>query len=151
MLSLGLFVYIQEVCYLDANRDNLTNILGEDRIIEDLVVDNLTNDNVVLDDKNKIVEDNNSSQHQDVHSKKRIKKHFRKNVDLLGELEEQDLPIIEMYRVYKSYQDGIDAIKNINFRIRKGEFVFIVGKSGSGKSTIIKLLMNAIRPTSGRV
>lgn len=136
---------------MDANRDNLTNILGEDRIIEDLVVDNLTNDNVVLDDKNKIVEDNNSSQHQDVHSKKRIKKHFRKNVDLVGELEEQDLPIIEMYRVYKSYQDGIDAIKNINFRIRKGEFVFIVGKSGSGKSTIIKLLMNAIRPTSGRV
>lgn len=84
-------------------------------------------------------------------TKKKIKKHFRKNVDLLGEIGEQELPIIEMYRVYKSYQDGVDAIKNINFRIRKGEFVFIVGKSGSGKSTIIKLLMNALRPTSGRV
>ena len=34
MLSLGLFVYIQEVCYLDTNRDNLTNILGEDNLID---------------------------------------------------------------------------------------------------------------------
>lgn len=151
MLSLGLFVYIQEVCYLDANRDNLTNILGEDNIIDNLVEDNLTNDNVLSGDNTQTIENNLSDQEKDVHSKKRIKKHFRKNIDLLGELEEQELPIIEMYRVYKSYQDGIDAIKNINFRIRKGEFVFIVGKSGSGKSTIIKLLMNAIRPTSGRV
>ena len=151
MLPLGLFVYIQEVCYLDANKDDLTNILGEDSIIDNLVEENLTNDNVVLDDNNQNIEESISYQEQVMHSKKRIKKHFRKNIDLLGELEEQDLPIIEMYRVYKSYQDGIDAIKNINFRIRKGEFVFIVGKSGSGKSTIIKLLMNAIRPTSGRV
>ena len=136
---------------MDANKDDLTNILGEDSIIDNLVEENLTNDNVVLDDNNQNIEESISYQEQVMHSKKRIKKHFRKNIDLLGELEEQDLPIIEMYRVYKSYQDGIDAIKNINFRIRKGEFVFIVGKSGSGKSTIIKLLMNAIRPTSGRV
>ena len=40
-------------------------------------------------------------------TKKKIKKHFRKNVDLLGEIGEQELPIIEMYRVYKSYQDGV--------------------------------------------
>lgn len=156
MLSLGLFVYIQEVCYLDTNRDNLTNILGEDNLIDNLVEDNLVEDNlinrnVVLEDNTQTIENNLSDQEKNVHSKKKIKKHFGKNTDLLSELKEQELPIIEMYRVYKSYQDGIDAIKNINFRIRRGEFVFIVGKSGSGKSTIIKLLMNAIRPTSGRV
>ena len=83
--------------------------------------------------------------------KKKIKKHFRKDDDLVSEIKEEELPIIEMYRVYKSYQPGVDAVKNINFRIKKGEFVFIVGHSGSGKTTLMNLMMNAIRPSSGRV
>ena len=83
--------------------------------------------------------------------KKKIKKHFRKDDDLVSDIKEEELPIIEMYRVYKSYQPGVDAVKNINFRIKKGEFVFIVGHSGSGKTTLMNLMMNAIRPSSGRV
>lgn len=123
----------------------LDDILGEDIVDNNVeiisVVNNKSTNNDLL----------SQTSTDSMRTKKKIKKHFRKDTDLLGELEEQELPIIEMYRVYKSYQDGVDAVKNVNFRIRKGEFVFIVGKSGSGKSTIIKLLMNALRPTSGRV
>lgn len=127
----------------------------EIKIFDDILGEDILNDNTELkgvvseemDNENSLREINSEPSK----TKKKIKKHFRKDMDLLGELEEEELPIIEMYRVYKSYQDGVDAVKNINFRIKKGEFVFIVGKSGSGKSTLIKLLMNALRPTSGRV
>ena len=67
MLSLGLFVYIQEVCYLDTNRDNLTNILGEDNLIDNLVEDNLINGNVVLEDNTQTIENNLSDQEKNVH------------------------------------------------------------------------------------
>ncbi len=45
----------------------------------------------------------------------------------------------------------ITALKNINFTIDQGEFVFIVGPSGAGKSTILKLILNQIKPSSGQV
>lgn len=126
----------------------------EIKIVDDILGEDILNSNTELKG---VVDEVSSSEIlteeaiEDSTKKKKIKKHFRKDMDLLSELEEEELPIIEMYRVYKSYQDGVDAVKNVNFRIKKGEFVFIVGKSGSGKSTLIKLLMNALRPTSGRV
>ena len=45
----------------------------------------------------------------------------------------------------------INALKNISFTINQGEFVFIVGPSGAGKSTILKLILNQIRPTNGEI
>jgi cell division transport system ATP-binding protein len=45
----------------------------------------------------------------------------------------------------------INAIKDIDFTIDTGEFVFIVGPSGAGKSTILKMLLNQIRPSSGNI
>ena len=142
---------------MDTKKDNLNDILGKDMIIDNMVENNEELEASIQEEMESNKENEipltmyKTNEELEKRTKKKIKKHFRKNVDLLGEIGEQELPIIEMYRVYKSYQDGVDAIKNINFRIRKGEFVFIVGKSGSGKSTIIKLLMNALRPTSGRV
>ena len=65
--------------------------------------------------------------------------------------ERKQLPIIAMDGVSKQYQTGVDALKDITLRIEKGEFVFIVGKSGSGKSTFIKLLLKELDPTSGRL
>jgi cell division transport system ATP-binding protein len=45
----------------------------------------------------------------------------------------------------------INALKNINFTIDQGEFVFIVGPSGAGKSTILKLILNQLKPSNGEV
>jgi len=53
--------------------------------------------------------------------------------------------------VSKSYQDGIDAISEVNLRIDRGEFVFIIGNSGAGKSTLIKLILKEIDPTTGKI
>lgn len=53
--------------------------------------------------------------------------------------------------VYKMYPNGTNALNGVNFKIEDGEFVFIVGRSGAGKSTIIKMLMCEDKPTSGTV
>ncbi|MCW1949722.1 MAG: ATP-binding cassette domain-containing protein [Candidatus Shapirobacteria bacterium] len=45
----------------------------------------------------------------------------------------------------------ITALKGVNFTIDQGEFVFISGQSGAGKSTILKLILNQIKPSSGQV
>ena len=61
------------------------------------------------------------------------------------------MQLIEFRNVYKRYQNGVSALCDVNLEISKGEFVFIIGESGSGKSTIIKLLYRQERPTSGEV
>ena len=59
--------------------------------------------------------------------------------------------MIEFRNVSKKYETGTEAIHNINFKINKGEFAFLVGSSGSGKSTIIKLILKEEEPTSGNI
>jgi len=51
----------------------------------------------------------------------------------------------------KSFQDGLSALREINFEINRGDFVSIVGLSGSGKSTLLKCLNRTIQPTCGRI
>ncbi|HXG76614.1 MAG TPA: cell division ATP-binding protein FtsE [Gaiellaceae bacterium] len=53
--------------------------------------------------------------------------------------------------VHKVYEPGVRALQGVSFLIEKGEFVFVVGASGSGKSTIIRLLLKEIEPTQGRI
>ena len=53
--------------------------------------------------------------------------------------------------VSKEYPNGVMALEDVSFIIEKGEFVFIIGSSGAGKSTITKLIMREILPTSGNI
>lgn len=53
--------------------------------------------------------------------------------------------------VSKKYNNDKLALDNVNFFIDKGEFVFIIGSSGAGKSTITKLIMREELPTGGRI
>lgn len=59
--------------------------------------------------------------------------------------------MIEFNNVSKTYATGLEAVHNANFKIEKGEFVFLVGSSGSGKSTIIKLILKEEELTSGSI
>lgn len=51
----------------------------------------------------------------------------------------------------KVYSNGVVGIKNLTLRIEKGEFVFVIGASGSGKSTFLKLIMHEETPSEGEV
>ena len=60
-------------------------------------------------------------------------------------------PAISFDQVHKTYSNGVDALEGVSFSVEPGEFVFITGASGSGKSTMIKILLREINVTSGSV
>lgn len=59
--------------------------------------------------------------------------------------------MIKYENVNKEYENGVEALKSININIDQGEFVFIVGNTGSGKSSLIRLLLKELEPTSGNI
>ena len=59
--------------------------------------------------------------------------------------------MIEFKNVSKTYKNGTHALYDVNLQVQDGEFVYIIGPTGSGKSTLIKLLDGEEIPTSGSV
>ena len=68
-----------------------------------------------------------------------------------GVLEPSGSAMIVFEDVKKVYEPGVTALDGVSFTIEKGEFVFVVGASGSGKSTVIRLILKELEPTHGRI
>lgn len=61
-------------------------------------------------------------------------------------------PLILFSNISKTYDEsGVEALKDVNFYVDKGEFVFLIGSSGAGKSTITSLIMREQFPTRGSI
>ena len=59
--------------------------------------------------------------------------------------------MIRFTNVYKAYPNGAMALKDVTFHVSKGEFVFLTGHSGAGKSTIMRAVSGLLRPVSSDV
>lgn len=61
------------------------------------------------------------------------------------------MDLIRIKDAKKVYKNGVTAIYDLDLNIKKGEFVFIIGSTGCGKSTLIKMLYREEKPTSGKI
>ena len=61
------------------------------------------------------------------------------------------MDVIKMTHVKKQYKNGVTAIHDMNLNIEKGDFVFIIGSTGCGKSTLIKMIYREEKPTKGQI
>ena len=59
--------------------------------------------------------------------------------------------MIQAYNVNMSYKEDIQVLNDVSFEVQQGEFVFLVGESGAGKTTILRLLYRGLIPTSGEL
>ncbi len=59
--------------------------------------------------------------------------------------------MIRFEQVEKRYPNGHVGLHELSFRVRRGEFLFVTGHSGAGKSTMLRLLLAMERPTSGKL
>ncbi len=60
-------------------------------------------------------------------------------------------PMVEFLSVNLIYPNGVKALKDVNLVIHRGEFAFLVGSTGSGKSSLLKMLHRELEPTTGAV
>jgi cell division transport system ATP-binding protein len=64
---------------------------------------------------------------------------------------EAEVPVVELRNVTKVYDGGSVAVDQVSMRIGRGEFVFLVGPTGCGKSTCIRLLQKELEPSKGEI
>lgn len=60
-------------------------------------------------------------------------------------------PVIEIDKLWHTYPEGLTALKNVSLRICQGEFVAIMGRNASGKTTLVKHINGLLKPTKGKV
>jgi cell division transport system ATP-binding protein len=61
------------------------------------------------------------------------------------------MALIEIKNAKKRYKTGVTAVYDVNLNIEKGEFLFVIGATGCGKSTLIKMLYREEKPTGGEI
>jgi cell division transport system ATP-binding protein len=59
--------------------------------------------------------------------------------------------VIDFERVFKAYPKGVFALRDVTFHVTRGEFVFLTGHSGAGKSTVMRMIYAGDLPTEGEV
>ncbi|MFT7578601.1 MAG: cell division transport system ATP-binding protein [Myxococcota bacterium] len=59
--------------------------------------------------------------------------------------------VIQLYHVTQRFPNGIEALRDVTVRLHEGEFVFVSGRSGAGKSTMLSLITGAQRPSEGQI
>ena len=77
-------------------------------------------------------------------------KDWYENIEVY-ESDENQNPILELDNICFSYNNETQILKNVSFKINKGDMAAIVGRNGAGKSTISKLVCGFYKPTSGRI
>ncbi len=77
-------------------------------------------------------------------------KDWYENIEVY-ESDENQNPILELDNISFSYNNEKQILKNVSFKINKGDMAAIVGRNGAGKSTISKLVCGFYKPTSGRI